>query len=225
MLLDIIRFGHVIGIALGLGLAIYADGRFLRALSAPIRAVELENLRAIHAHVVVAMALLWVTGLALLYARTGFSLSEFAPKLYYKVGVVSVLTLNAALIARKAMPKLEDHVGLSFIEMPLAVRMQLALIGAVSAACWLSLLALGVFQSFKQMGSEAIASVLQWFFFLPLSGALGMALLAPAMFSAGRFVARRHMGQPRRWPALQSQPAVRSQPLYQPQPGFERYHR
>lgn len=231
MLLDIIRFGHVIGIALGLGLAIYADGRFLRALSAPIRAVELETLRAIHAHVIVAMGLLWVTGLALLYARTGFVLSEFAPKLYYKVGVVSLLSLNAVLIARKVMPKLEDHVGLSFIEMPLAVRVQLALIGAVSAACWLSLLALGVFQSFKQMGSEAIASVLQWFFVLPLSGALGMALLAPAVFSAGRLVARRHMGHPGGQPAgrsqstLRSQPAVRSQPAYQPQPGFERYHR
>lgn len=221
MLLDVIRFGHVIGIALGLGLAIYADGRFLRALSAPIRASELADLRAIHAHVIVAMGLLWLTGLALLYARTGFVPEAFAPKLFFKIGVVSVLTINAVMIGRSVMPKLERHVGQSFIEMPLTVRLHLALIGAISAACWLSLLALGIFQVFKDMGTEAIAKVLSWFFVLPISGALGMALLAPAAFSIYRYFICRRVSATR----AHRKPAPVKLRLYKPHPGFERYHR
>lgn len=213
MLLDIIRFGHVIGIALGLGLAIYVDGRFLRALSAPIRSSELADLRAIHTHVIAAMGVLWVTGLALLYARTGFALSEFAPKLYYKIGVVSLLTINAVLIGRSVMPRLQGYVGMSFIEIPVKIRLQMALIGGISAACWLSLLALGVFQVFKTMGAWAIADVLRWFFVLPLTGALGMALLAPAGFGLYRYWVRRRVTN------------LRTRPVLRPQAGFERYRR
>lgn len=202
MLLDIIRFGHVIGIALGLGLAIYADGRFLRALSSPIREGALEDLRAIHAHVFVAMGILWTTGLVLLYARTGFIPSEFAPKLFFKVGVVSLLTANAILIGRRVMPKLERYEGSSYLQMPVLVRLQISVIGAISAACWLSLLALGVFQDFKRMEAGAIADVLQWFFILPLTGAVLLSLFGPLGFVLHRYWTRRRIS------------LVQSQPLY-----------
>ncbi|MEM8869724.1 MAG: hypothetical protein AAGB10_06860 [Pseudomonadota bacterium] len=210
MLLDIVRFGHVIGIALGLGLAIYADGRFLRALSSPIRAGELEVLRAIHAHVLVAMGILWATGLILLYVRTGFVPSEFAPKLFFKVSVVTLLTVNAVLIGRRVMPKLERYEGFSFIQMPVLIRVQLSLIGAVSAACWLSLLALGVFQDFKRMSAGAIADVLQWFFMIPLAGAMTLALFAPTVFAVKRYRDRRRMA------IAHPQPAYARQRMYYP---------
>ena len=179
MLIDLVRFGHIIGIALGLGLAIYADGRFLRALSAPLRQTELETLKAIHTHVVVAMAILWLTGLALLYVRTGFELAKFSPKLMFKVGLVSVLTLNALLIGRRVIPLMQHYEGWSYVEMPLRPRLRLALIGAVSAACWISLLALGVFQAFKTMGALEIVDVLRWLIVPPFVGAVAIALVLP----------------------------------------------
>ena len=195
MWIDLVRFGHVIGIALGLGLAIYADGRFLRALSSPVRRSELETLKAIHHHVIVAMGILWLTGLALLYVRTGFDLAEFAPKLYFKIGLVSVLTINAVMIGRRVLPAMERFEGWAYVEMPVRVRMQLALIGAVSAACWISLLALGVFQAFKTMEASAIADVLRWVFIPPFVGAVAIAVVLPVIHKLRRLMERRRAGQ------------------------------
>ena len=194
MLIDVVRFGHLIGIALGFGLAIYADGRFLRALSAPVRAAELETVRAIHSHVVVAMGILWATGMALLYVRTGFELAQFSPKLYFKIGLVSLLTFNAVLIGRRAIPQMARYEGWSYMEMPVRARLQLAFIGAVSAACWISLLALGVFQAFKTMPAAAIADVLRWVFIPPFVGAAAIALVLPLVHAARRVLARRRAG-------------------------------
>lgn len=197
MLLDLIRFGHVIGIALGLGLAIYADGRFLRALSRPIQSEEVRELRAIHAHVLTALALLWATGLMLLWVRTGFVVESFSPKLIFKVTIVSVLTTNALLIGSKVMPAIERAVGLSFAQLGFVTRMKLAVIGGISAACWLSLLALGIFRHFREMDGPAIAQVVQWFFIVPIGGAILVALIAPSFRPVAGGSGLRHYIPPR----------------------------
>ncbi|MEM8788696.1 MAG: hypothetical protein AAGE76_10575 [Pseudomonadota bacterium] len=179
MLLDLVRFGHVIGISLGFGLAIYADRRFLRSLAVPITAEEIETMRAIHRHVMVAMGLLWVTGALLLYHRTGFAAAAFAPKLIFKIAIVTVLTANAFVIGHWAVPHFQRHIGAAFVEFPLRLRLKLSLVGGLSAGCWLSLLALGVFQGFKTMPAGQIADILQWTMALPLIGAALLGLFAP----------------------------------------------
>ena len=103
MWIDLIRFGHIAGLALGLGLAIYADHRFLRTLTRPLRREDVDLLSTIHGHVVTALSVLWLTGIMLLYVRTGFQAENVTPKLVFKVLIVSVLTVNAVLIGRRVL--------------------------------------------------------------------------------------------------------------------------
>jgi hypothetical protein len=61
-----------------------------------------------------------------------------------KIGTVSLLTINAILIGRLAMPMVEGHVGRSLINLPFSLKVRAAMIGGVSTTSWLLALALGV---------------------------------------------------------------------------------
>lgn len=150
-LLDTARAGHISGLAFGLGLAFCAD---LIAFSTIFRSVtdrDVWLLNLLHRLIVGGLILLWVTGIALLYIRTGFDPAQFSPKLLMKIAVVSVLTANAMLIGSVALPLFAGHVGHSFGMFPLRERLTLSAMAGLSAASWISALALGVFRNLKVM--------------------------------------------------------------------------
>ena len=61
----------------------------------------------------------------------------------------------------------------------------------------LSLLALGIFRHFREMDGPAIAEVVQWFFILPIGGAILVALIAPSFRPVAESSGLRHYIPPR----------------------------
>lgn len=141
---DMIRYVHLLCVAIGFGASFLADIHVLGRLGSKITDGTLETLHHYHKIVWTALILMWITGLLLIYVRTGFVLSNFSPKLFVKIGTVSLLTINAILIGRLAMPMVEGHVGRSLINLPFSLKVRAAMIGGVSTTSWLLALALGV---------------------------------------------------------------------------------
>ena len=91
---------HLTGLLFGGGLAVAADRTTLRALKGERadRVRALTELDAVHRPVLVALAVLFVSGVAL----AGADVETFAasPVFWLKLGVVALLLLNGAVLAR-----------------------------------------------------------------------------------------------------------------------------
>ncbi len=91
---------HLIGLLFGGGLAVAADRTTLRALKGERtdRVRALEELGAVHRPVLLALGVLFVSGVAL----AGADVETFAasPIFWLKLGVVALLLLNGAVLAR-----------------------------------------------------------------------------------------------------------------------------
>jgi protein-S-isoprenylcysteine O-methyltransferase Ste14 len=180
-LLDSVRFAHLIGLAVGLGMAFAADVTAVSTLWRPITAGMVAQLRRLHAAVFAGFALLWVSGLGLVYLKTGFAMAEMTPKLTVKFTVVAILTLNAGLIGLIGLPKLGGSIGRSFGELAAVDRMVLSLIAGLSAASWGSALALGVFTPLKTMGMDQLVLIFGQVFAVCALGAGLLAVFAPLL--------------------------------------------
>ncbi|RMF40464.1 MAG: hypothetical protein D6754_03115 [Alphaproteobacteria bacterium] len=181
LVFDVVRLGHLVGLALGLGLAIYADSRFLGTITRPVSGHRLLELRRIHRFVAASLVLLWLSGLTLLVLRTGLDPAKISPKLIAKLLVVGLLTANAFVIGRMALPLLSFAEGLIFHELPLIWRLRLGVTGAVSAGSWISATLLGTVGAFKAMGAAQLA---QWGAAVmggALAAGLALALLSPVL--------------------------------------------
>ncbi len=178
--IDIIRGVHLLALALGLGTSIYLDLRILSRFRRPVSTGLLAEFHRIHRLVFVALGLLWLSGLALIGVRTGFDLATFSPKLWLKLGVVTLLSLNALLIGLVVMPTLERLEGAPLGALPRFKRCLLAPIAAVSIFSWLAALALGSSKQLKMSNWDMLIHL-----FLPAFAAIVLitelvALLAPA---------------------------------------------
>ncbi|MBU2934783.1 MULTISPECIES: hypothetical protein [Pacificibacter] len=140
---DLIRYIHLLAVVIGFGTAFAVDATFLRRLKAPITRPFIAALHWHHQLVSYALLVMWMSGLALVYLRTGFDLENFSPKLIAKIIVVSILTANAWMINIHAMPLLAQSVGNSPLSLPSYSLIHLSLVAGVSTASWLLGLALG----------------------------------------------------------------------------------
>src|SRR3954452_1232555 len=105
---------HLTGLLFGGGLAVAADRSTLRALKGERadRVRALTELDAVHRPVLLALAVLFVSGVAL----AGADVETFAasPIFWLKLGVVALLLLNGAVLARteQALRRMEPgHPG------------------------------------------------------------------------------------------------------------------
>ena len=141
ILVDIVRYGHLLAVAVGLGAAAMADYAAFCGLRRKVSDEFLAILHAAHTMIWPALIAMWVTGILLIGIRTGFQLSAFSPKLFAKLFVVSALTMNAVMIGRHGLALIAREGGLKRLseeEMRLA-----SILGGVSSASWLFALALG----------------------------------------------------------------------------------
>ncbi len=176
---DAARAVHLLGLALGFGVAIVADLSAARMVFRPLEDREVRNLEDFHRIVTFGLALLWASGLVLLWLRTGFSPENFSPKLITKVGVVLLLTMNAIAIGRIGMPTMQEYQNWRFGELPITLRAQLSSLATISAACWVSALALGVFSALKPMPWETLSFMVGVVYLIALGAALAAALFTP----------------------------------------------
>ncbi|MEQ9053898.1 MAG: hypothetical protein RLO38_04245 [Roseovarius confluentis] len=176
---DAARAAHLVGLAIGFGVAIVADISAARMLIRPLDARETRALHRFHRMVALGLALFWSSGLVLLWLRTGFDPANFSAKLMTKLGVVTLLTINAILIGRIALPVMDVMRGRRFGGLPAGVRIQMAALGALSTAGWVSALALGVFSQMKTMEWSLLSEIIGFIYLGALILAFTAALLAP----------------------------------------------
>lgn len=140
---DALRLAHLLAVAVGFGVAVETEAFMLKRHRTKISPGLMSGLSHRHMVILYALGAMWVTGAALVALRTGFVLSEFTPKLWAKVTVVTILSVNAALIAGVAMPILASHAGHRISALPKSARRALFAVAGISATSWLVAMLLG----------------------------------------------------------------------------------
>lgn len=142
----IISLAHVLALAVALGSALAADLLFLfRGVFRPVTVVVVEIAHFLGSMCAGGLAALWLTGIALASWKVA-TLPEYMlnEKLWTKVFVVAVLTVNAFLVHNVALRRAQKQIGRRLFEgVPLRDRLALAAIGGVSATSWMFATLLG----------------------------------------------------------------------------------
>lgn len=176
---DVARAVHLLGMALGFGVAFIADLLAARAMVRPLKDHELRMLHSFHKVVSFGLLLLWTSGLVLLWLRTGFQSENFSPKLMTKIGVVLLLTANAIAIGRIGLPTMYAYQSWRFGDLPLSIRLQMSSLATISAACWFSALSLGVFTQLRPLPWETLSLLVGVTYMVALAAALTAATVSP----------------------------------------------
>lgn len=136
---SLLRLLHFLGLALGLGTATFLDLMILRfMLRGRIRKQQL-NIFTFGSHAVTAgLIVLWVSGAGFLWLYSVANPDMLAnPKIWAKVAVVWVLTLNAVYLHLFVLPILNRQAGRSLLEeLPPRDRSMMVVGGVVSAVSW-----------------------------------------------------------------------------------------
>jgi hypothetical protein len=141
-----LRVVHFVGLVLGLGAATLLDLIILRFLAT--RQVSADNCQVVEFSagvVTVGLALLWVTGLGFLLHYGLFDPAKLGnQKIWAKVAIVGILTLNGMFIHRSVLPLVRRNIGRGLFEgMTGRQRSLLLASGVVSATSWYVPLLLG----------------------------------------------------------------------------------
>lgn len=160
LLFDTIRFVHLLAVIIGFGVSFFADVMILRTLRSRVDRHTLATIALQHRIVLSALAVMWASGLTLVWLRTGFDAGQISPKVYGKLLVVTLLTLNAFVIGGFAMPLLERLEESNLLDLPLGRRLPLACIAAISGASWITALAFGVSDELAKAPAMTIENVI-----------------------------------------------------------------
>jgi hypothetical protein len=155
---DLIAYVHLLFVAIGFGLAIRLDFLFFQKRWSNVSKVMLADTLQSHHMIMFAMVGLWATGLALIYVRTGFVLAEFSAKIFMKIFIVSLLSINAVAISTFVMPVMERFQDRPLLALPIKYKLPMAVCAATSAFCWFSSLALGSMAFLKTQSWDNLAS-------------------------------------------------------------------
>ncbi|MGY2048202.1 hypothetical protein [Methylobacterium sp. JK268] len=143
---------HLLGLCLGFGGAAMTDFWILRWMRWGGMPREIERMVRFFAKAVtVGLALLWLSGLGFLAVYTIEAPEKLAnPKIWAKVTVVVVLTLNGLLIHALVLPKVLRDVRRPILDgLAPGVAAAFLLSGAVSGASWMFAFALGILREFN----------------------------------------------------------------------------
>lgn len=156
ILVDAIRALHLLCFAAGMGIAVFFDWRTMQSLNLQISQEDLGVLNEIHSWITMAFGGLWITGIVLVYIRTGFELGNFSPKLITKLTVMTLMLLNAHAIARYVLPVFAENVGRSMIELPYGKLAGMSQCAINSICFWIAGLTLGSSVVLKTAGWEVL---------------------------------------------------------------------
>ncbi len=165
--IDILRGLHLTCFAAGMGPALYFDFRTFQTLRDPVTTVDVQGLERIHIWICAAFVGLWITGVALIYIRTAFDPAALTPKLWLKLGLMTVMIWNARLIGTYVIPAVEKNMGQPMTALPKRQLVIATQIAVFSMFCWTSGL---------MLGSSVVLKTASWDVLWPLT--LGWFLLA-----------------------------------------------
>ncbi len=155
---------HLTALAIGLGAALLADWiAVTRLLFGRLSARAAAQLQDLSTAVSVGLAMLWCSGAMLVWDNALQAPETLVnEKLWAKLVIVTVLTLNAILLHRLALPLVRARVGQPLFERRQhGTRVLCALIAAVSFTSWISALYLGAVPELN--GTVTMADVLSYY--------------------------------------------------------------
>ena len=138
---------HLIACCVAIGLVLTSDIAMVTQLfkGDAEKKQEAAHLNSLKTTVSLALAALWVTGIAVIWLDVsvkGFAYYFSNPKLQAKLTIVALLTLNGFVLHSAVMPAMEKAGWL--LQMPFNQRMLAIFAGAVSAVSWFYAAMLGV---------------------------------------------------------------------------------
>jgi hypothetical protein len=145
-LLTLIKIAHLVGLIMGLGGALLLDLTILtRGIIKPVSHYTIHQLHMLSRVVAAGLLLLWITGLALIWINWQIKPEYIEnPKLWAKIIIVCILTVNGILIHTAVMPKLEERLGLRLFEGRSNRHvMMFTFVASVSAVSWITPFILG----------------------------------------------------------------------------------
>jgi hypothetical protein len=145
-LLTIIKIVHLLGLVMGLGGALLLDATILsRGIMRPISEYLLHQMKILSRIVSAGLAILWVSGFTLIWMNWLVNPEYIEnPKLWAKIAIVCVLTLNGVLIHAKIMPYMQKRLGQRMFESePNKQLLLFTLVASVSAISWFTPFILG----------------------------------------------------------------------------------
>ncbi|SMC24843.1 hypothetical protein SAMN02745857_01984 [Andreprevotia lacus DSM 23236] len=144
MLKMIMVYIHLLTTCIALATVLKADRRLWAWRKKPLDSTRLGYLQSTQRTASTTLAILWFSGLMLItlgYLQDGAQYLA-NPKLWAKVTVVILLTINGGLLHSIAFPALQKRIA--FIALPVSERAKLALLGAISGCSWLFAAFLGI---------------------------------------------------------------------------------
>lgn len=145
---SILSLGHLVGLVLGLGTTLYLDGGCVLSIAGRswdgYRSFMSGSLFGFATrYVIVGLAILWITGCGFLIHYAVFSPEKLAnPKIYAKLALVSVLSINGYLLHHHVLRRVAEMKDCGHLLTSRVGRLCL-LSGAVSAASWTGAFLLG----------------------------------------------------------------------------------
>jgi hypothetical protein len=145
-LLTCIKIFHLLGLVMGFGGAVLLDATlFTRGVIRPVSKYTLHQAEVLSRIVAIGLALLWVTGIGLIWLNLADKPEYLTnQKLWAKIFIVVLLTMNGVFIHHKVLPLLKQRVGQRLFDSvgrtELAV---LTLIGSISFVSWTTPFILG----------------------------------------------------------------------------------
>lgn len=178
---------HLLGLCFGLGGATMLDLWILRWLRRGSLPVEVgRTFHFISDTVAIGLVLLWLSGLgflALYVMETPDKLEN--PKLWAKVLVVSVLTINGMIIHAFVLPEVLRDLSRPLLYGVSRSRVAVFLVsGAVSGVSWYTAFAFGIFRELNNNVTFTLL-IIMWFT-AAVAASLAVALLWWKFFGMGR---------------------------------------
>lgn len=169
---------HLVSLALCFLLVALADSTAAKSMFKSLKDADFQRLHRCHSLLTKGLIVFWLTGIFLVWQATSFEWANFSPKLIAKILVVTLLTANAWMIGRLAMPHFERNRGMTFGEFHFSARMGLAICAGLSSASWFSAFCLGAIKWLKTASAIELAEFLLPIYGVCLAGAGMVALLS-----------------------------------------------
>jgi hypothetical protein len=138
-LLTILKLVHLMGLIMGFGGAILADATiFLRGVIRPVSAYTLHQTTVLSHIVTAGLVILWTSGAGLIWINL-LDKPEYLTnqKLWAKIAIVAVLTINGVLVHKLVLPFLKKSMGNRLFESADAKQIAgMTLLGGISLVSW-----------------------------------------------------------------------------------------
>jgi hypothetical protein len=145
-LLTFVKIIHLMGLIMGLGGAVLLDFTILtRGIIRPVSKYTIHQTEVLSRIVSIGLAVLWVTGIGLIWLNLADKPEYLTnQKLWAKIAIVVLLTINGVVIHNRVIPMLKQKTGQRlFDNVEINYIALLTGIGAISLTSWITPFILG----------------------------------------------------------------------------------